>query len=414
MQIRTPKKYQGVQRRSVIGCRRLSFYLLMLALIAAGVGALLNQATLAPIVQKAVFDFIGRLEDTAATMTVPEPTPTTDRRNSLVEANNYWLSGALDEATDIYLEVAQTMPNSVEVFRRVAIGLINASRFDEAVTYGERAINADPFDADAWAIYAWALDWDKRATDALGYALHALELEPENSRAGAYLAEVYNSLDQPERAELLLEDLLEADPNSAEAIRARGLIRWNRNDFAGALDDFKTAYRLAANMNLIAIDIAIIEKDLGNIETAKEFLQQVIDADPYNPHALFRLGEIAVSFEGNPAQALRHLQDCVDVNPDYLHCYFMLGRAQERLGSIEDAADSFEKAIELGSLNPQHYFWAGFSQIQLGNCSRALAYLEPGLRLALATTTQRFAADIEDVIPQCDPSYIRRAALEGA
>ena len=116
MQIRTPKKYQGVQRRSVIGCRRLSFYLLMLALIAAGVGALLNQATLAPIVQQAVFDFIGRLEDTAATMTVPEPTPTTDRRNSLVEANNYWLSGALDEATDIYLEVAQTMPNSVEVF----------------------------------------------------------------------------------------------------------------------------------------------------------------------------------------------------------------------------------------------------------------------------------------------------------
>jgi len=242
----------------------------------------------------------------------------------------------------------------------------------------------------------------------------ALELEPENSRAGAYLAEVYNSLDQPERAELLLEDLLEADPDSAEAIRARGLVRWNRNDFAGALEDFKTAYRLADNMNLIAIDIAIIEKDLGNVETAKEFLQQVIDADPYNPHALFRLGEIAVSFEGNPAQALRHLQDCVDLNPDYIHCRFMLGRAQERLGSIDDAAASFEKAIELGSLNPQHYFWAGFSQIQLGNCSRALAYLEPGLRLALETTTQRFAADIEDVIPQCDPSFIGRAALEGA
>jgi len=414
MQIRTPKKYRGVQRRSVIGCRRLSFYLLMLALIAAGIGALLNQATLAPILQNAVFDFIGRLEDTAATLAVPEPTPTIDRRGSLVEANNYWLSGALNEATDLYRQIADSMPNTVEVFRRVAIGLINESRFDEAVAYGERAIHADPFDADAWAIYAWALDWDRRAADALAYALHALELEPENSRAGAYLAEVYNSLDQPERAELLLEDLLEADPDSAEAIRARGLVRWNRNDFAGALEDFKTAYRLADNMNLIAIDIAIIEKDLGNVETAKEFLQQVIDADPYNPHALFRLGEIAVSFEGNPAQALRHLQDCVDLNPDYIHCRFMLGRAQERLGSIDDAAASFEKAIELGSLNPQHYFWAGFSQIQLGNCSRALAYLEPGLRLALETTTQRFAADIEDVIPQCDPSFIGRAALEGA
>ena len=414
MQIRTPKKYQGVQRRSIIGCRRLSFYLLMLALIAAGIGIVLNRSTLAPIVQNAVYDFIGQLEDTAATMAVPAPTPTIDPRNNLVAANNYWLGGALDEATDLYIDIAQSMPNSVEVHRRIALGLINESRYGQAVDYGARAVNADPFDAEAWAIYAWALDWDKRATEALSKALHALELDPDNSRANAYLAEVYSSLGQAERAELLLADLLDADPNSAEGIRARGLIKWNRNDFAGALADFNTAYSLADNMSFIAVDIAIIEKDLGNSETAQEYLQQVVDADPYNPHALFRLGEIAVSFDGNPAQAMRYLQDCVDLNPSYLYCHFMLGRAQERLGSLDDAAASFTRAIELGSDNPQHYFWAGFSQIQLGNCTRAMAYLEPGLRLARARVPPKFAADIEAIILQCDPTYIGRAALEGS
>ncbi len=412
MQIRTPKKYQGRQRRSIIGCRRLSFYLLMLALIAVGIGIVLNRETLAPIVQNAVYDFIGQLEDTAATMAVPEPTPTVDPRNSLVEANNYWLGGALEEATDLYTDIAESMPNSVEVFRRIALGLINESRYDEAVNYGERAINADPFDAEAWAIYAWALDWDKRATEALAKALHALELDPASSRAKAYLAEVYSSLGQAERAEQLLSDLLEAEPNSVEGIRARGLLKWSRNDFTGALEDFKTAYSLADNMSFIAVDIAIIEKDLGNYETAQEFLQQVVDADPYNPHALFRLGEIAVSFEGNPARALRYLQDCVDLNPGYLYCHFMLGRAQERLGSIEDAAASFEMAIELGSDNPQHYYWAGYSQILLGNCTRALAYLEPGLRLARSSIPPKFAADIEAIIPDCDPTFIESAALE--
>ncbi len=412
MQIRTPKKYQGVQRRSIIGCRRLSFYLLMLALIVIGIAAILNRRTLAPIVQNAVYDFIGQLEDTAATMALPEPTPTVDPRNSLVEANNYWLGGALDEATDLYIDIAESMPNSVEVYRRIALGMINESRYDEAVEYGARAINADPFDAEAWAIYAWALDWDKRATEALAKALHALELDPNSRRANAYLAEVYSSLGQAERAELLLADLLDAEPNSAEGIRARGLLKWNRNDFTGALEDFKTAYGLADNMGFIAIDIAIIEKDLGNYETAQEFLQQVIDADPYNPHALFRLGEIAVSFEGNPAQAMRYLQDCVDLNPSYLYCHFMLGRAQERLGSIEDAAASFERAIELGSVNPQHYYWAGYSQILLGNCTRAMSFLEPGLRLARASVPPKFAADIEAIIPDCDPTFIGRAALE--
>lgn len=412
MQIRTPKKYQGAQRRSIIGCRRLAFYLLTLALIATGIGVLLNRETLAPIAQSAVYDFIAQLEDTAATMTVPEPTPTIDPRNSLVEANNYWLGGSLDEATTLYADIAESMPNTVEVFRRIVLGLINESRYDEAVDYGQRAINADPFDAEAWAIYAWALDWDNRATEALAKALHALELDPANSRASAFLAEIYSSLGQAERAALLVEDLLEGDPNSVEGIRARGLLKWNRNDFAGALEDFRTAYALADNMSFIAVDIAIIEKDLGNYETAREFLQQVVDADPYNPHALFRLGEIAVSFEGNPAQAMRHLQDCVDLNPSYLYCHFMLGRAQERLGSIEDAAASFEMAIELGSDNPQHYYWAGYAQILLGNCARAMAFLEPGLRLARSSSPPQFAADIEAIIPDCDPTYIGSAALE--
>ena len=86
-------------------------------------GIALNRATLAPIVQNALYDFIGQLEDTAATMAVPAPTPTTDPRNILVEANNYWLGGALDEATDLYMDIAESMPNTVEVFRRVSLGL---------------------------------------------------------------------------------------------------------------------------------------------------------------------------------------------------------------------------------------------------------------------------------------------------
>ena len=410
MQIRTPKKYQGAQRRSVLSCRRLSFYLLMLALIGSGIAVALNHERLAPIVQSAVYALISQLEDSAATMQAPAPTPTPDPRNRLIEANNTWLGGALGEATRLYMDIAASLPNSVEVFRRITLGLINGSRYDEAVDYGERAINADPLDAEAWAIYAWALDWHNRAAEALAKALHARELNPSSQRANAYLAEIYSSLGQLERGDALLEELLEDAPDSPDAIRARGLLKWQRNDFTGALEDFRTAYSLADNMAYIAIDIAIIEKDLGNFETGQEFLQQVIDADPYNPHALFRLGEIAVSFEGNPAQAMRYLQDCVDLNPSYLHCHYMLGRAQERLGTIEDAANSFDQAIALGSQNPQHYYWAGYTQILLGNCARALAFLEPGLALARASVPPRFAADIETIIPECDPSFFAAAA----
>ncbi len=412
MQIRTPKKYRGRQRRSILGCRRLAFYLVALCLIGGGLFAIANQASLGPIAQRAVYDIVSQFEARAATIAAPAPTPTADPRNSLVEANNYWGRGALDQATALYIDIAESLPNTVEVFRRIALGMINRSRPAEAVEYAERAVHADPFDAEAWAIYAWALDWADRSAEALAHALHALELDPGNARATAYLAEIYSSLDQAERARLLLDDLLAEQPDSPEALRARGLIKWNQYEYEAALADFESAFRLADNMSFIAIDIAIIEMGLKNYAAARSYLQQVIDADPYNPQALFRLGEIEYQREGNYARAMRYLQDCVDLNPSYLYCFFLLGRAQDKLGAADEAAASFERAIELGSQNPQHYFWAGAAQIELGNCARAMSFLEPGYRLAVAGGYSQYAADILAIIGNCDPAFAAQAAAD--
>ena len=333
MQIRTPKKYQGVQRRSIISCRRLTFYLLIIALIFIGIGVVLNREVFSPVVQEALYEVISQIEDRAATMSVPEPTPTVDSMNQLIEADNYWRGGALGAATDLYKEIAPSLPNSVEIFRRIALGLINGSRYAEAAAFAERAINADPFNAEGWAIYAWALDWERRATEALASALHALELDPENSRAQAYLAEIYLSLDQAERGEALVEELLEKDPESAEAYRARGIIRQEyRYDFDGARQDFQTAYSMADNMNLFAVDIAILESNLRNYEIALDYLNDVLESNPGNEAALLLIGKGHWGAYGNPAQAQRYLQDCVDFNPDNLDCHFWLGYMQNKLG----------------------------------------------------------------------------------
>ena len=217
---------------------------------------------------------------------------------------------------------------------------------------------------------------------------------------------------QAERGEALLDALLDEDPASAEAYRARGLIRQQyRYDYDGAREDFQTAYSLADHISLFAVDIAILESNLRNYEIALDFLSEVLEADPRNETALLLAGKGQWGAYGNPAQAQRYLQDCVDFNPENLNCQFWLGYMQNKLGSIEEASLSFERAIALGSVNPQHHYWAGFSQILLGDCARALTYLEPGLRFAIEGGFTQYAADIETVIPQCDPTFIGRASV---
>jgi len=414
MQIRTPKKYQGVQRRKLLSCRRLLFYLVMLVLIGAGIVIYLNRATLAPIVQDALLDTIREMEDRAATMAVPAPSPTVDPGNKAVEANNYWLRGALNEAGDIYAEIADSLPNSVEVFRRIAVALINSARPAEALVFAERAVNADPFSAEAWAIRAWALDWAGRDGEAVSSALHALELDPQNSRAGAYLAEAYFELGQVNRAEDLIEEILAADADSAEAWRARGLIKSEgRFDYAGAAEDFATAYRIADNMNLVAIDLARTETVLGNLEAALEVLGDVTEANPRNTQALYLVGLIYRNNQGNPSQALRRLQDCVDFDPEHINCHYELGRAQLELEFEQEAADTLARAIDLGSENPRHYYWAGEAQRNLNNCTRAMYYFDQGLQKARDQNFSELIDALETVIPLCRQSFQVGAADDG-
>jgi tetratricopeptide (TPR) repeat protein len=405
MQIRTPKRYRGTQRRSVLSCRRIFLYMFAIVFIFMGIGIYQNRQLFAPTVQTVLNSVVESMEESAATLAAPAPTPTVNPTNKLIEGNNYWEQGAVNEALDTYLQVVDSVPNEVAVYDRIAISLITLGRTSEALEYAEKAINANPYSADAWAIRAWALDWDGRSGEALSSALHALELNPESSRAQAYLAEAYLSLGQEDRADRLVNNVLEENPNSFEAYRARGLIKWNEFDLDGAVEDFQTAYGIADNMTFIAIDIATIESARQNFDAALDILESVVEANPQNTLALRQLGVIHNSQLGNPSQAISYLQDCVDYNPNSVDCFYNLGRAQYRLELYQEAANSFERTMELGTNNPYHYYWAGWSQINIGNCTRAMAYLDPGYQISLQGSDTDIVSAFETVMPECRSSF---------
>lgn len=405
MQIRTPKQYRGVQRRSTISCRKIFLYLFAMVIIVVGIGIYQNRSIFAPTVDRVLNVVINEMEQSASTLTAPEPTSTPDPTNKLVEGNNYWAQGAVNEALNTYLEVLDSVPNEVAIFDRIAISLITLGRTADALEYAEMAVNANPYSSEAWAIRAWAQDWDGRSGEALSSALHALELDPDSSRAKAYLAEAYQSLGQTDRALSMVDDIIEENPNSSEAYRARGIIKWNNFDLDGAVEDFEIAYSIADNMTFIAIDIATIESARQNYDAALDILEGVVESNPQNTLALKQLGVIHSALLGNPSQGISYLQSCVDYNPKGVDCYYWLGRSQYRLELYQEAALSFEQTMELGTNDPYHYYWAGWSQINIGNCARAMAYLDPGYQIALQGEDTDIVSAFEVVMPECRSTF---------
>lgn len=409
MYIRTPKKYQGVQRRSVIPCRRIVLWFLALLVIGFGVGIYQNRTMFTPIVSEAVNSMVDTMEESVATITAPTPTPTPDPTNQIAQADTFWSQGAVEQAVRLYQEIIDSVPNDVTIYFRVAQGLIIGGQVEEALDYAEQAVTANPFSSDAWAIRAWALDWNDRPGEAISSALHALELNPQNARAMAYLSEAYFSAGQTQRALSTAEDALELDPDSPEAYRARGLATWyGLFDIETALVDFRTGYDIArdtspANMVFLANDISDIEYSRQNYTEAIDILEGVLEVNPQNTQALFRMGRIYNSGLGDPSQAAGYLARCIDFNPESIGCHYLLGRTQETLENTTAAAESFERAIELGSTFARHYYWAGWTQIQLGNCNRAMTFLDAGYELAIEEGNSQLVSDFDTVIQICRP-----------
>ncbi len=410
MYVRTPKRYRGPMRRSIIPFRRILFWLVMTLLIVVGIGIYENRAMIQPVVNRVVVESVRNVEGAMATMSAPTPTPTQDPTNNLIRAENFWRQGSISEAVDLYLSALDSVPNNVDIHYRVTLGLIMEGQIERALEYAERTVTANPFAPDAWAMRAWALDWNARYGESIASALHAIELIPQDApnaaemraRALAYLAEAYLGAGQAERAFNTAEDAIEVNPDGFEGYRARGLIYWqSRFDLDSALADFQTAFSLARNMTYIAIDIAIVEQARGNPQGAIDVLEDIIEVNPENTLALFWLGSFYFRDIGDPSQAAAYLTRCIDYNPNSINCHYMLGRSQARLEQYQAAAESFKQAVELGSTNPYHWWWAGRSQIDIGNCAQAMAYLEPGYDLALQGTDADIIRFYEEIMPEC-------------
>lgn len=407
MYLRTPKRYRQGQRRSIISLRWLWLWLLTPVIVLAGMYIYNNRAGITPQIEQVITGLVDTAQDAMATVTAPTPLPTADPGQRLTQADSAWVRGNIEEAISLYQEISPALPNDVTLHYRIALGLIMDARVREALPAAERAITADPYSPDAWAIRAMALNWNRRNGEAIASAQQAISLAGQDNpraraRAEAFLAEAYLDSGQYDRALTTVERALETDPNSFEAYRVRARHKQEvQFQFQDALADYQAAYDLAPNLTYLAIDLGLIYINIGDSDTGMGILRDVIDLNPRNTRALFWLGALYLNTVGSPEQASDYLSRCVELDPESINCHYTLGRAQHRLQNYASAYESFRAAVDLGTTNARHYWWAGRAQVLLGNCPAAVPYFRTGYAMARESGDEALIADYEDQMRSC-------------
>lgn len=146
-------------------------------------------------------------------------------------ARCYQRLGQLDEAERLYRQCLQRDPDHLEARHAWVVMLVHNNRKADAVNMVREWRTSRPRQAGPYVEEGWLLARDGDLDSALARYQQALGLEPRHPRALAEMAALYEKLDRPERALVLYERSLAAQPDQpaihrlVKQMRARGVGR---------------------------------------------------------------------------------------------------------------------------------------------------------------------------------------------
>ncbi|MFH1566509.1 MAG: tetratricopeptide repeat protein [Gemmatimonadota bacterium] len=257
-------------------------------------------------------------------------------------------------ATGVVLTMQGRYDEALENYRRaLALRDENGIRMNVALTYylkGERD-TADRIFEEVVAVdesYGQLFDFLASVGDAAEYYDIGI----------SYLRQL--RLDQ---AREQLDLALEADPQFADAVNARGVVAARQGQYDEALKLFQQAARLDPGQLGFQLNVALAEHLRGNHQQADVLYRQVVARDAAY-EGLFDFLEAAESAEESYRLAVGYLQQgeyekalekcdlALRADPGLADAYNTKGVVLTRLGQYDAAFGMFERAEELMPTNP--------------------------------------------------------------
>ncbi len=311
----------------------------------------------------------------------PTPTPTRTMRSYQQEADTYFKIGNLEQAIVSYKEVIRQNPDSVDLLAQLARIEVYSSasmstdqqkldRLNQALQYADQAVALGPESSTAHAVRAFVLDWlssnklltpvdsEKDLEEGENEATRATQLDPNNAEALAYSAEILADRQQWIRAEQVVQQALDRDPNSMDVHRIYGYVLTTLAQYEQAITEYQKASAINPNLTFLYIDIGQLQRLLWSKTSA--------DVDPKKKDGYF-------------TDAMQSFQKAANINnninvQDPIP-YMAMARSLAQRGDLGDFFMSqlyMKQALQLDPTNPDTYAQLGIIYQQSRNFEGAI------------------------------------------
>ena len=303
-------------------------------------------------------------------------------------------TGKFNQAIDLLMHEINQSPKDDDMLAVLSHCCLLAGQVEAAKFYLNKAKKIAPENASVGWNTARLLLKEQKLFEALNVARDTSLRFPDDIEGmgvlGACLREnneVVESLD-------LLNRAIELNPNYAEALVNRGLIRLSQKNKLEALADLEQAHKIKPHIkgiwdlvirlkieaklysdaillliNMIEIDpnwekgfslLIACNKEADDSALAVKSFEKFLEFKPGSAAIYVNLG-IALTKQGEAKTAIANFNKALAIEPDFSEAYHNMGVALKEQGKLEAAIQAYDKALTIKPDSPESYHNIGIA-----------------------------------------------------
>lgn len=242
--------------------------------------------------------------------------------------------------------------------------LYNLGKYEEAITYYDKAIQIDPNYAFAWRNKGLSLNMLGNYEEAISCYDKAIELDPDYVGAWNDKGLVFDKSGRYEEAITCYDRALDVDSGFVDALNNKGSALLNLGRHKEAIEYYDKALKISPDYVYAWNARGVALENIGEYNEAMKCFDKAVELDPNYLWAWCNKG-ISLEKLKKYEEAIIYFDKTLNINPEYTDAWNAKGFALESLGRHEEALRCYDRAIELA----QDY---SLTWINKGNSLRAI------------------------------------------
>lgn len=185
---------------------------------------------------------------------------------------------------------------------------------------------------------------------------------------------------QLDQAELIYRQILDENPDDADATHLLGVVAHQRGQVARAVKLIDRAVRLSPDNPVYHCNLAESHRVAGNLAEAVAHAQKALRLQPHNADAHNHLG-LALQGQGKHAEAVECFREAVALRPNFALALNNLGGALRESGRDDEALVALREAVRLVPNMPMARSNLGQLLLETGQKEEALEHCREAVRL---------------------------------